>query len=368
MTGKINGFVALAKNNPSILGFHCIIHQSVLCAKLSGEFKKTMDTVMKIVNHLRSHSSLQHRLLRSFLQKCNADFPDLLAYNSVRWLSKGNVLKRVFALLPEIREFLQNRNTKVAAEYLEFLSGEETVCMIAFMADLFSHFNELNLNLQGKDKLLCDIWEKIKAFERKLSLFESDLTDQEFLYFPSLKAALENIEYAYDLKQNVQLLKDVRSEFSVRFKDFDQISDLFHLLKNPFSAEPSGNWVSQAVKLFSNINKAAVKLELIEFQENIVLRDEFQKISQTDGLANFWVNTVKSESFPNLNKIAIMSFTMFGSTYLCEAAFSKMNFIKNRYRSSLTNEHLKDCMIAATTSYVPNFRKLAQSQKAHFSH
>lgn len=40
MTGKANGFVALLKqNNSKIISLHCIIHQAVLCAKLSDDFK-----------------------------------------------------------------------------------------------------------------------------------------------------------------------------------------------------------------------------------------------------------------------------------------------------------------------------------------
>ncbi|GAB1865870.1 hypothetical protein CAJAP_06949 [Camponotus japonicus] len=60
--------------------------------------------------------------------------------------------------------------------------------------------------------------------------------------------------------------------------------------------------------------------------------------------------------------------TMFGSTYVCEAAFSKMNIIKNKYRNRMTDDHLRDCMLVANTTYEPSFKKLAQDRKANFSH
>lgn len=82
MIGKINGFVTLLKKiNPKIITLHCIIHQSVLCAKLSGDFKNIMNTVMKIVNYLKSHSTLQHCLLQTFLEECNSEYTDLLLHN-----------------------------------------------------------------------------------------------------------------------------------------------------------------------------------------------------------------------------------------------------------------------------------------------
>ena len=51
----------LKEENPGMINYRCIIHQSVLCASMGDEF-------VKIVNFLRSTSALhvQYRLLRSF--------------------------------------------------------------------------------------------------------------------------------------------------------------------------------------------------------------------------------------------------------------------------------------------------------------
>ena len=74
--------------------YHCIIHQSVLCASMGDQFYEVMKIIMKIVNFLRSTSALQHRLLRSFLAEIVASYDDLLLHNNVKWLSKGRVLGR----------------------------------------------------------------------------------------------------------------------------------------------------------------------------------------------------------------------------------------------------------------------------------
>ena len=42
--------------------------------------------------------------------------------------------------------------------------------------------NELNLKLQGKDNLLCDLYRITKGFRRKLSLFESQLEGKSISY------------------------------------------------------------------------------------------------------------------------------------------------------------------------------------------
>ena len=70
------------------------VKESVLCAKLSGELKSTMDSVMATINFIRSTSSLQHHLFRMLLSDISAEHHDLLLHNNVRWLSKGKVLER----------------------------------------------------------------------------------------------------------------------------------------------------------------------------------------------------------------------------------------------------------------------------------
>lgn len=163
--------------------------------------------------------------------------------------------------------------------------------------------------------------------------------------------------------RNTSFLKNLQLEFTSRFTDFDQIGDLLAAIQSPFSLETNGNWINTAVQLFT-LEKAKLQLEIIEFQESTVLREKFT----TTDIAKFWIDTLPEQSFPNLKKMGTMLCTMFGSTYVCEAAFSKMNIIKNKYRNRMTDDHLRDCMLVANTTYEPSFKKLAQDRKANFSH
>jgi hypothetical protein len=52
--------------------------------------------------------------------------------------------------------------------------------------------------------------------------------------------------------------------------------------------------------------------------------------------------------------------SIFESTYLCEEAFSQMKIIKSRYRSRLTDEHLKYCLHMCLSNYEPSFSKAAR--------
>ncbi|KAK0135642.1 SCAN domain-containing protein 3 [Merluccius polli] len=105
MSGRTRGLSARLADPPIR---HCLIHQSLMCAKLSGELKDTMDSVMAIINFICSTSSLQHRLFRQLLSDMSAQYTDLLIHKDIRWLSKGNALKRFCELKEEILAFLHN--------------------------------------------------------------------------------------------------------------------------------------------------------------------------------------------------------------------------------------------------------------------
>ncbi|CAH0731335.1 unnamed protein product, partial [Brenthis ino] len=112
MVGAKKGLVHLlrtnAKCNENLFSYHCIIHKTVLCCKLNPNLESIMQEVIKIINFLRAKSSLKHRELKIFLDEVDAQYDDLLLHNNVRWLSKGCVLQRFFAILEDLKTFLFN--------------------------------------------------------------------------------------------------------------------------------------------------------------------------------------------------------------------------------------------------------------------
>ena len=154
MIGQGRGFTAqLKEDNPDMIIYHCIIHQSVLCASMGDEFYKIMETVMKIVNYFQSTSALQHRLLQSFFAEIDASSDDLLLHNNVRWLSKGQVLQGFWAIKKELHTFLKGQNSVKAKLCLDFLEDDVEMETVGFLADIMLHLNDLNVQLQGKKSL-----------------------------------------------------------------------------------------------------------------------------------------------------------------------------------------------------------------------
>jgi hypothetical protein len=81
----------------------------------------------------------------------------VLYHTEIRWLRRGNLLKRFFELRHEIEIFLTEKQ-----KFHEKLSDQEWLWDLAFLADIIHHVNDLNTRLQGKGRLVCDMFSDVK--------------------------------------------------------------------------------------------------------------------------------------------------------------------------------------------------------------
>ncbi|XP_061882828.1 general transcription factor II-I repeat domain-containing protein 2-like isoform X2 [Entelurus aequoreus] len=321
MLGREKGLVPrLREHHPGLICYHCIIHQSVLCASLGEVYSEIMTTMMKLINFLRASSALQHRLLRTFLSEVDAAFDDLLVHNNVRWLSKGRVLERFWAIREELQVFLSQQNSAKAKQFLEFLQNAGKMEAVAFLADITSHLNDLNLKLQGKKNTVCELMSEARAFQRKLELFKSDI-QEELLHFPKL---LELTKGEGDHQCHLEFLEKLIANFKTRFDGFILGKQVLLFIENPFLIRNVSAFSAEAKQVFPWTRAASLQTELIDLQESVALKE-----AQCDAIT-FWSKVVIPSKFPLLHKMACHILTMFGSTYSCESAFSTMNIVKNK--------------------------------------
>lgn len=132
---------------------------------------------------------------------------------------------------------------------------------VAFLTDIFSHLNALNLQLQGKEKSVVDLVEKLDAFGNKLDLFNADLLSGRLLHFSTLKTVGQS-HVTDKMKKFITQLKD---NFSSRFDDFLIPRDVIGFVSDPFTINPSGEFSTNAVKMMP-LDEAAIQSELAEIQ------------------------------------------------------------------------------------------------------
>ena len=126
--------------------------------------------------------ALNQPQFRMLLDEVDSMYSDLLLYNKVRWLSRGEVLKRFVVCLKEVKTFLDSKGLNYPqleqAEWLEKLH---------FIVDMMAHLNTLNTALQGRGRAALHMLEDVLAFERKFMVYARDLQKGTLPHFPCLR-------------------------------------------------------------------------------------------------------------------------------------------------------------------------------------
>lgn len=107
------------------------------------------------------------------------------------------------------------------------------------------------------------------------------------------------------------------------------------------------------------------QLELIELQ----CSDELKAKYLASNLLDFYkLQLLPSGKFPRLTNHALQVVSMFGTTYRCEQLFSKMKHVKSRLRSQLSDKHLYDQLLLATSDFEPDITHLVSGKQPQVSH
>ncbi|KAL3968683.1 KRAB domain-containing zinc finger protein [Sarotherodon galilaeus] len=353
MAGERSGLSTLICNKVSeeagnAVKLHCIIHQQALCAK-HLKFDDVMKPVAKTINCIRS-KALYHQEYQQFLHDIQAEYGDVIYYNDVRWLSRGSALQRFFSLREEIKQFLDEKG-----QPMEELSDPVWLANLAFLVDITKHLNALNVNLQGKDAVVSQLYAHIKAFGTKLQLFQRhlSLTEPCTAHFPALKEVIDSfpVDINVQMKRYATAIASLSGEFNKRFQDFAAIEKDMLLFSSPFSVDPDDA-------------PPQLQLELIELQCDDECRGKHRQCSLVD-----FYRQLDKDRFPEVRSLAKKMLSLFGSTYLCEQTFSVMNLNKNRLRSRMSDSHLRDILRISTTALKPDLIALLKSRSQyHPSH
>ncbi|PNF19650.1 hypothetical protein B7P43_G17573 [Cryptotermes secundus] len=191
----------------------------------------------------------------------------------------------------------------------------------------------------------------VNAFQKKLQLWIAHLNRNSFSHFPHMKSVVETLNGCeYDLPSFAQHLEALVTEFGNRFSQFSTLEPVTMFISNV--SELGG----EVCEIFGEYNLEELEMEILNFQGDISLKSSFASCS------NFWT-LVDRNKYPMIHSIALKIYSCFGSTYLCEVAFSSM-----KYRSCLTDSHLDDALREVCSSYTPDFRQLAANMQCQIFH
>nr|XP_061783570.1 zinc finger BED domain-containing protein 5-like [Nerophis lumbriciformis] len=223
-------------------------------------------------------------------------------------------------------------------------SDEQFLLKLAYLSDMFGKLNELNLQLQGKDKHIPQLADKITAFSRKLEGWGRRLDQQNIDAFENLGEVAEKTESGATtvipcIKQHISCLREMFHKY------FPINSAQYNWVMDPFNAAAPADFMS------------AEEDQFIELTSDSILRLRFTTLSQ------FWFG-VENE-YALIGQRAVSILLPFATSYLCEIGFSAVASLKTKYRSQLNIEH---DLSVAVSSLQPRFEKLCSAKQAHCSH
>uniref|UniRef100_A0A2S2PYP3 Transposon-derived Buster3 transposase-like protein n=1 Tax=Sipha flava TaxID=143950 RepID=A0A2S2PYP3_9HEMI len=358
MLGSRSGLATLVKEkNRKVLTTHCIIHRQALASKtLPEELQYTLKQAIKLVNIIKT-SALNTRIFKKICSDLDSEYETLLFHTEVRWLSKDNMLARLFSLKEEVAMFLTEKKND---NLLKFIYDHKFKIYLAYLVDIFEHLNKLNLQLEGSgnNKLegsanISIFEDKLRAFMCKIDLWISKVEMNNYSAFQTLKSLVDNEKYAdlvNEVQQNVlQHFKKLKNEFNRYFPEYNDLetNGIRSMIRNPFIIKinevPDNN-----------------QEDLIELQNDRNCKDTFESGMNIE---EFWCK--KAITYPKLREIALRYLVMFSTTYLCEQGFSGLLYIKNKQRNLL--DPTKDLRVALS-SINPRISLLVNEMQAQKSH
>ena len=131
---------------------------------------------------------------------------------------------------------------------------------LCVLTDIFGHLNKL-----GRHKLLCNLYEAVKGFENKVTLFKVHAEGGNFLHFKFTREFCgEDDERIADAKRALaDVLNSLETAFIGRFADFAAIEHVCCFFASHFTAEPA---ICQTLSQTFAVDEEALQDNFIDFK------------------------------------------------------------------------------------------------------
>ncbi|XP_035007625.1 protein ZBED8-like [Hippoglossus stenolepis] len=252
MLGRHSGFGALVKSDaPHIIVTHCVLH-----------------------------SAMKHRIFKELCKEMGSEFEVLLYHSNVRWLSRGKVLNRVFAMRVELALFF-NEYQDCHADCFE---NSEFILILAYMADIFDALNHLNRQMRGGGVNIIEAEENLKAFKKKLPLWKRRTENDNFANFPLLDDCVGKIEDVSGIG-DISVPGELKQAIAMHLDELAKSLDGYLPTRESYPA-----WVRQPFTFSvatADVNDEYLE-EIIELQQSQLQ----QQLFRTTTLSTFWCHQI----------------------------------------------------------------------------
>ncbi|XP_060797901.1 general transcription factor II-I repeat domain-containing protein 2B-like [Neoarius graeffei] len=161
----------------------------------------------------------------------------------------------------------------------------------------------------------------------------------------------------YNVKRHYETHADKYSQFTGQRRT-EKLNELASNLQKQQAAFSKSRETHEGAVKASYIIAWEIAKVSKPFSEGAFIKDKYASV----GIQSFYQSL--PPEYPIITAFAGKILCMFGTTYLCEQAFSVTNINKSKLRSRLTHGHLNDVMkIVTAQSLSPNVDKLVKSKR-----
>ncbi|CAM4433648.1 unnamed protein product [Lepidochelys kempii] len=229
MTGQHSGVVTQINLNASRRT--ASFTESLATKKPSTELNSVLSEVIQIVNHVKANA-LNSRLFTALCDDMGADHKQLLLHVDVRWLTREKVLSRVF----ELTEFLQDKKPNWSPLFRDV----DWIAKLAYLADIFAVFNDLNTSMQGRMASCLTMADKTDGQKQELKAWKSQVSRDCYDMFHNSATIIADAGEDLNVTslQNVisEHLKNLAERFEFYFPAEDYSRKGTGWIKNPFNS------------------------------------------------------------------------------------------------------------------------------------
>ena len=161
-----------------------------------------------------------------------------------------------------------------------------------------------------------------------------------------------------DIQKYIDLLTRLDEEFEGRFTDLVRLEPCATFILNFFMGVEISD-ISEWIGEVFSLSAVDLEMEILSLQNDIHLKSHKSAADSTKRL--------DAKKYPSTSTGAMKCATLFGSTYMCESAFSEMNFIKSKFRTYLTDAHLDYCIRVNLSGNTPDCNALVDSMQCQKS-
>ena len=220
--GSRSGFQKKVKElAPQAKGMHCMINRFSLAKTLPKPLKDVLGSLITIVNYIKS-SALNTNLFTELSEDMDSNHEALLFYTAVRWLSKGNVVERLFELRDNLKTFLEMQGKH---DFMIHFIDECWIQRTAYLSDNFGQLNKLNLKLQGKNLHIIHFRDNLQTFVSKHENWGRKTNLGNYAVFEHLCTAIEASETGIGENLNEEIYDHLQSRESEIQRYFPELSE-----------------------------------------------------------------------------------------------------------------------------------------------